>query len=246
MRILSPNLSKNVNAEMIGQNEKKQSKQLNSLAKREVFGSVVQIPKGVKPVGYKWVFVRKQNEENEIVRYKTRLMAQELLQRLDIDYDETYSPLVDVIIFQYLISPTTHERLDMCLMDVVTTYLYRSVDNDVYIKIHERFQMPEAYNSNPQKVYSIKLQRSLYGLKQLESMWYNHLSEYLLREGYNNDPICPYIFIKKSESDFVIITVYVDDLNIIGTHEEIPKILNYLKKEFKMKYLGKIIFWFGL
>jgi hypothetical protein len=39
----------------------------------------------------------------------------------------------------------------MCLMDVVTTYLYRSVDNDVYIKIPERFQMPEAYNSNPQK-----------------------------------------------------------------------------------------------
>jgi hypothetical protein len=106
--------------------------------------------------------------------------------------------------------------------------------------------MPEAYNSNPQKVYSIKLQRSLYGLKQLGRMWYNYLSEYLLREGYNNNPICPCVFIKKSESNFVIITVYVDDLNIIGTHEEIPKIINYLKKEFEMKYLGKINFFSGL
>ena len=173
-------------------------------------------------------------------------MAQGLLPRLDIDYDETYSPIVDVIIFQYLISPTTYEMLDMCLMDVVTTYLYMSVDNDVYIKIPERFQMPEAYNSNPQKVYSIKLQRSLYGLKQLGRMWYNYLSEYLLREGYNNNPICPCVFIKKSESNFFIITVYVDDLNIIGTHEEIPKIINYLKKEFEMKYLGKINFFSGL
>jgi hypothetical protein len=73
-------------------------------------------------------------------------------------------------------------------------------------------------------------------------MWYNYLSEYLLREGYNNDPLCPCVFIKKSEFNFVIITVYVDDLNIIGTHEEILKIINYLKKEFEIKYLGKIIF----
>jgi hypothetical protein len=41
-----------------------------------------------------------------------------------------------------------------------------------------------------------------------------------LREGYNSDPICPCVFIKKSKSDFVIIVVYVDDLNIIGTHKD--------------------------
>ena len=44
--------------------------------KREVFGPVVRIPTSVKPVGYKWVFVRKRNEKSEIVRYKARLVAQ--------------------------------------------------------------------------------------------------------------------------------------------------------------------------
>ena len=44
--------------------------ELNSLSKREVFGPVVRTLKGVMPVGYKWVFVRKQNEKNEIIRYK--------------------------------------------------------------------------------------------------------------------------------------------------------------------------------
>jgi hypothetical protein len=52
---------------------------LNLLAKREVFGPVIQTPKGVLPVGYKWVFVRKRNEKNEIVRYKARLVAQGFL-----------------------------------------------------------------------------------------------------------------------------------------------------------------------
>jgi hypothetical protein len=60
--------------------------ELNSLAKRETFGHVVQTPKSVSPVGYKWVFVRKRNEKNEIVRYKARLDAQDFLQKLGIDY----------------------------------------------------------------------------------------------------------------------------------------------------------------
>ena len=33
--------------------------ELNSLAKREVLGPIVQTPKGVTPVGYKWIFVQK-------------------------------------------------------------------------------------------------------------------------------------------------------------------------------------------
>ena len=50
--------------------------ELNSLIKREVFRPVVQTLEDVKPVGYKWVFVRKHNENNEIIRYKARLVAQ--------------------------------------------------------------------------------------------------------------------------------------------------------------------------
>ena len=49
--------------------------ELNSLIKREVFRPVVWTPEGVMPIGYKWVFVRKRNEKNEIIRYKTRHVA---------------------------------------------------------------------------------------------------------------------------------------------------------------------------
>ena len=55
-------------------------------------------------------------------------------------------------------------------------------------------------------MHLIKLYRSLYGLKQFGRMWYNHLSEYLLKEGYD-DP-----FIKNFESKFVIRVIYIDDL----------------------------------
>ena len=72
--------------------------------KREVFGLVVQTPKGIKPVAYKYVFVRKRSENNEIMRYKARLVAQGFLQRPSIDYEETYSHVMNAITFRFLIS----------------------------------------------------------------------------------------------------------------------------------------------
>ena len=76
-------------------------------------------------------------------------------------------------------------------------------------------------------------------------MWYNRLSGDLLKEGYQNNPIHPCVFIKKSPSRFVIITIYIDDLNMIGTPEEFSKAIKYLKKEFEVKDLGKSKFCLG-
>ena len=73
--------------------------ELDSLAKRSVYGPVAPTPPNVKPVGHKWVFVRKRDENNEIVRYKARLVAQGFSQRPGIDYEETYSPVMEVITF---------------------------------------------------------------------------------------------------------------------------------------------------
>nr|GEU56909.1 retrovirus-related Pol polyprotein from transposon TNT 1-94 [Tanacetum cinerariifolium] len=77
-------------------------------------------------------------------------------------------------------------------------------------------------------------------------MWYNRLSEYLLKEGYKNDFVCPCIFIKRSGPEYVIIVVYVDDLNVIENPRELPEALEYLKKEFEMTYLGQTKFCLGL
>ena len=99
--------------------------ELDSLNKRNIFGPIIPIPKTVKPIGYKWVFVRKRNEKNEIIRYKARLIAQGF----------SHSPNMDAITFRYLISLVVSKKLEMRLMDVVTAYLYGSLDSDIYIKI---------------------------------------------------------------------------------------------------------------
>jgi ABC-type uncharacterized transport system fused permease/ATPase subunit len=95
--------------------------------------------------------------------------------------------------------------------------------------------MPEAFYDKPISVYSIKLQKYFYRLKQFGRIWYNRLNEYLLEKWFENNEIYPCIFIKKTTYEFAIIAIYVDDLNLIGTLEELIKTSTYLKDEFEMK-----------
>ena len=79
-------------------------------------------------------------------------------------------------------------------------------------------------------------------IEAIWTIWYNHFSKYLLKEGYANNLICPCIFIKKSETRFAIIVLYVDDLNLVETSKELTKTIKYLKKKFEMKDLRKTKF----
>ena len=129
--------------------------ELNSLKKRGVFTSVIPTPHNVFPVGAKWVFVRKRNENNKVVRYKARLVAQGFTQKPVIDYDETYSPVMSGITFRYLISLAVQMELSMQLMDVVTAYLYGSLDSDIYMKVPEGLQIPNPKANR--NMYCVKL-----------------------------------------------------------------------------------------
>jgi hypothetical protein len=73
--------------------------ELNSLKKRKMFMDVIPTPPRIFHVGFKWVFIQKRNENNEVVRYKAKLVAQGFTQRPDIDSNETYSPVMNGITF---------------------------------------------------------------------------------------------------------------------------------------------------
>jgi hypothetical protein len=77
-------------------------------------------------------------------------------------------------------------------------------------------------------------------------MWYNQLNEFLLNKGYSNNDVCPCVFIRKSSTGFYIISVFVDDLNIIGTELDINEAQHHLNTEFEMKDLGKTKFYLVL
>ena len=87
--------------------------------------------------------MRKRNKNGEVVRYKAQLVEQGFSLRPDIDYEKTYSPLIDAIAFMYLISMTIHEKLEIHLMDVATTYLYGSLEHNIFMKIPNALKVPK-------------------------------------------------------------------------------------------------------
>jgi len=122
-------------------------------------------------------------------------------------------------------------------MGDVTAYLYGSLKNYIHMKIPKGFYLLNKTNSK--EGYSIKLNKPFYWLKQSGHVWHNSLIDYLFKEGYRYDPICSCIYMKRSKNEFSIIIDYVDDINIIGTTNELTKAIDCLKKEFEMKDLEK-------
>jgi hypothetical protein len=153
------------------------------------------------------------------VRYKVRLVAQGFTQRSGVDFKETYSVVMSVITFRYLISLAVQNRLSMQLMDVVTAYLYGSLDSDLYMKVPDGISKPDSKANL--HMFCVKFQKSLYGLKQSGRMWYNRLSLFPKNKGYINNDDCPCVFIKKTTTGFSIVYVHVDDINIIGNEHDI-------------------------
>jgi hypothetical protein len=81
-----------------------------------------------------------------------------------MDFDETYSPVImSGITYQYLISLAAQKGLSMHLMDVVTIYLYGSIDSDIYMEVSKGLDIPNKNHSR--NMYCVQLQKLLYGLK---------------------------------------------------------------------------------
>jgi Reverse transcriptase (RNA-dependent DNA polymerase) len=90
-----------------------------------------------------------------------------------------------------------------------------------------------------------KLQKAIYGLKQSPRAWYAKLSFSLLKIKFIKSTADSSMFIKHSQNITTIILVYVDDIIITGNNnEKITRVKQYLKKEFDIKDLGQLSFFF--
>ena len=64
--------------------------EMHALAENETW-DLVDAPKGVKPIGCRWVYKVKYNTNGSVNRYKARLVAKGYAQKHGIDYDETFA-----------------------------------------------------------------------------------------------------------------------------------------------------------
>ena len=217
----------------------------DSLRKHQVFGSLVlNLP--TKPMGHKLIFTKKQNPDGQVIRYKVRLVAHGFNQRPGLDYDFTYSTVVDSGTFRYLLGIVVQFSLKIQLLDVVTVYLHGPLDAELYIKPPPDFMPNPIPPESPRSFLGFRIQKALYGLKQAGRMWYQHLKDFLTSHEFLTDHTLPCIFISWNQKEFVIVAAYVDDLNLIGTESAITHAMTLLTEKFQMKFLGPTTLCLGL
>ncbi|GJS81202.1 retrotransposon protein, putative, ty1-copia subclass [Tanacetum coccineum] len=79
---------------------------------------LVDLPPNGITIGHQWLFKKKTDMDGAVHTYKARLVATGFTQTLGIDYEETFSPVVDIRAIRILIAITAFYDYEIWQMDV--------------------------------------------------------------------------------------------------------------------------------
>ena len=212
--------------------------EMQSLQDNSVW-ELVDLPKERKPLGCKWVFKVKTNEEGEVERYKARLVAQGFSQVKGADYDETFCPVVCHESLRMLIATAVQRGLQLHQMDVTTAFLNGVLEEEILMR------QPEGFVVKGLEHMVCRLKHSIYGLKQSPRCWNSVLDEYLKQFGFVKLTSDPCIYTMACGE--MIVGVYVDDIIIAGKNEKQVKVFKTsVGEKFDVKDLGRLHYFLGM
>jgi len=133
--------------------------ELDSIKKNKMW-TLVDMPKGVKSIGCKWIFKKKYHPDESIEKYKAILVSKGFTKKHNIDYFDTFVPATRISSIRVVLALTSIHKLVIHQMDVKTTFLNGELEEKIYMT------QPEGCVVPGQKGKVCKLLKSLYGLKQ--------------------------------------------------------------------------------
>src|SRR6267142_119755 len=197
--------------------------------------TTVPCPSSKNIVGSKWVFRIKRNSDSTIEKYKARLVACGFMQKLGMDYFNTFSPVARLASFCMILAIAVHNDWEIHTFDFNGAYLNGelNVNKDIFM------QPPPGYESQGEFVKH--LHKSLYGLKQAGHKWYDTLCHALADLGFSMNNADLGMFYTHINNHILILAIHVDDC--LMTSSSISLITDY-KKRLNAKYsltdLGEI------
>ena len=133
--------------------------ELQELKRNQVWRLVHQ-PQKKSVIGTCWVFRNKVDDQGAVVRNKERLVAQGYNQEERIDFDETYAPVARIEAILLLIAFAPFKGFKLYQMDVKTTFLNETLQEEVYVK------QPPEYEDLHYLEHIYRFEKALYGLSK--------------------------------------------------------------------------------
>jgi hypothetical protein len=143
------------------------------------------------------------------------------------------------------------ENKEIVQLDIVTAFLESKVEEELYLRLPKEFGLANngnvILNSNRIELgvsVTVRLNRSLYGLKQAGRNWYNTLESYFTKE----------MRMRASKFEAGIYTTptgatiiaWVDDILLIGSAEEVQSMRSAIQRRFTIKDLGNVKFFLSM
>lgn len=213
-------------------------REYESLMKNQTW-TLVDRPKGKNIIGCKWVFSLKRKPDGSVEKYKARLVAHGCSQKYNVDYKETFAPVVRHSVIRLFLSLAAQHKLLVNHIDVVAAYLNADLDEEVYM------MQPPMFDNNTSQV--CKLQKSLYGLKQAGREWNKKVNDILMKNNYKRCKSDTCVYVKREGKDISLIALYVDDMLIAcSTERQMNEIVSNLNKYVEAIDRGPVKFFLGM
>nr|GFC32813.1 integrase, catalytic region, zinc finger, CCHC-type, peptidase aspartic, catalytic [Tanacetum cinerariifolium] len=94
---------------------------------------LVPIPDNISPLTLKWIFKNKHDEEQTVIRNKSRLVVRGYRQEEGLDFEESFAPVARMEAIRIFLAYATHKSFTVFQMDVKTVFLHGSLKEDVYV-----------------------------------------------------------------------------------------------------------------
>ena len=129
-----------------------------------------------------------------------------------VDFNEIVSPVVKHISTHILLVLVAINDLELKQLNVKTTFLHSELEEKLYIK------QPQGFEVEEKKGHVCLLNKSLYGLKQSPRQWHQRFDTFMLGHSYSRsmyDSCVSGVYFRKLDNgSFIYLLLYVDGMLI--------------------------------
>ena len=187
---------------------------------------------GMKILPMKWAFKLKRYPDGLAKKFKARFCVRGDRQIEGIDFSETWAPVVQWTTVRSMMVLATNKGLCSAQADITAAFVHAPLDEfedgDIYVQQPRGFEVPGDY--------VLKLNRSVYGIKQAPRNFFKYLKKHLRGQGLIQSDHDPCLFIGAK----VTVIVYVDDILFFAENDDDINIViaNLQKQDIQIRREG--------